>query len=300
VSVIVLAVSATLWVRDTLELLRFMVAVLGRLPLVTPSFVFAALLTVSGLMVAPPLIASAASDRRLTRPALLTAICLLAVAISVPLAYAAPAYTFEQPLRRQVRALQEPGSGVSLWQVGSVEPGLDLGSDAPGTWSPGSPKPGSGVPWAALREPFVFGAAAPAIGPPPAALTEVSVTDMPGGIELSLTVVPREPGLAMTVHLPPAAVPARSSLPGVVRSTRWTAIYVAVPPEGVVFRASFSGVTAERLRQTQVSVTSARIPGGNGWQQLPAWLPQDRVVWTARATWLLAPPPPLEPVPPLR
>ena len=300
VSVIVLAVSATLWVRDTLELLRFIVAVLGRLPIVTPSFVFAALLTASGLMVAPPLIASAASDRRLTRPALLTAICLLAVAISVPLAYAAPAYTFEQPLRRQVRVLQEPGSDVSLWQVASVEPGLDLGADAPGTWSPGSPKPASGVPWGVLREPFLFGAAAPPIGSPPAALTEVSVKDVPGGIELALTVVPREPGLAMTIHLPPDAVPARSSLPGVVRSGRWTALYVAMPAEGVVFRASFSGVTAERLRQTQVSVTSARIPGGTGWQQLPPWLPQDRAVWTSRGTWLLPPPPALEPVPPLR
>jgi hypothetical protein len=292
-------VSATLWIRDTLELLRFIVAVLGRLPLVTPPFVFAALLTVSGVMVAPPLIAAAAADRRLTRPALLTTVCLLALAVSVPLAYAAPAYTFQQPLRRQVRVLQEPGSPVSLWQIASVEPGVDLGAGAPGIWSPGAPEAPTRVPWGTLREPFVFGASAPAIGAPPATLTAVSVQDVPGGIELGLTVVPRDTGLSISITLPPGAVPARSSLPGVVRSTRWTAIYVALPLDGIAFRASFSGVTAERLRQTQVTVTSARIPGGSGWQQLPWWLPQDRAVWTARATWLL-PPPPLEPAPPLR
>ncbi len=299
VSVIVLSVTATLWTRDTLELLRFIVAVLARLPLVTPPFVFAALLTVSGLMVAPPLIAAAAADRRLTRPALLTTTCLLALAVSVPLAYAAPAYTFQQPLRRQARVLQEPGSPVSLWQIASVEPGIDLGAGAPGTWSPGAPKTVTGVPWGTLREPFVFGASAPAIGAPPATMTAVSVQDVPGGIELGMTVVPREPGLSLSITLPPGAVPARSSLPGVVRSSRWTAIYVALPLDGIAFRASFSGVTAERLRQSQVTVTSARIPGGSGWQQLPSWLPQERAVWTARATWLL-PPPPLEPVPPLR
>jgi hypothetical protein len=300
-SVIVLAVSATLWARNTLELLRFLVAVLGRLPLVTPSFVFAALLTVSGLVVAPPLIAAAASDRRLTRPALLTTICLLAVALSVPLAYAAPAYTFEQPLRRQVRALQEAGAAVSLWQVASVEPGLDLADGAPGTWSPGPPASGA-VPWTPLREPFVFSASAPPLGPAPAAITALGVSDVAGGIELSATVVPTVPGVAVSFILPAGATPARSSLPGVVRGGRWTALYLATPVDGVVFRASFSGVTAERLRQTVVTVTSARLPGGTGWQQLPAWLPQERAVWTARATWQLVPPPspPLEPAPPLR
>ncbi|CAN5768942.1 hypothetical protein BH18ACI5_BH18ACI5_22270 [soil metagenome] len=300
-SVIVLSVSATLWVRDTLELLRFLVAVLGRLPLVTPSVAFAALLTLSGLVVAPPLIAAAASDRRLTRPALLTSICLLSVAVSVPLAYLAPAYTFEQPLRRQVRVLQEAGAALSQWQVGSNEPGLDLGDGAPGTWSPGRPASGA-VPWGALREPFVFSASAPAIAPPPAAITAFAVSDVEGGIEVSSTVVPSGSGLAVSFILPEGAIPARSSLPGVVRAGRWTAVYLAAPADGVVFRASFSGVTAERLRQTLVTVTSARLPGGTGWQQLPSWLPQDRTVWTARATWQLAAPAPtaLEPVPPLR
>lgn len=287
VSVVVLAVSATLWVRDTVELLRFMVAVLGRLPIVTPSFVYAAILTVAGILVAPPLIAAAAADERLTRPALLSTVCLVALAVSVPLTYAAPAYTFEQPLRRQARVLQDVDAPVSLWQVGSVEPGLDLDEGAPGTWSPGRMVSQTSVPPAILREPFIFSASAPAIGPPPADITALTLQDVAGGIELAVTVVPREPGLSVSFVLPRDATPARSSLPGVPRAGRWTAVYAAPPPEGVAFRASFSGVTAERLRGTHVTVTSARLPGGGGWQQLPPWMPQERAVWTARATWVL-------------
>lgn len=302
VSVLVLAVCGTLWMRDTLELLRFMVAVLARLPLVTPVFVYAALITVAGVMVAPPLIAAAASDQRLTRPTLLTSVCLLGVAVSVPVAYLAPAYTDEQPLRRQVRALQEPGAPVSLWQVSSLEPGLDLNDNAPGTWTRGRTSTATLVPWATLREPFVFSSSAPPLPGAPAAITAFSLEDVAGGIQMDVTAVATEPGVSVSFILPPGATPARSSLPGVVRSGRWTAVYISPPADGVAFRASFSGVTAERLRGTHVTVTSARIPGGEGWQRLPSWLPHDRTVWTPRVTWVLpqpAAPPQGEPSPPV-
>jgi hypothetical protein len=51
-----------------------------------------------------------------------------------------------------------------------------------------------------------------------------------------------------------------------------------------------------------VAVTSHRLPGGAGWQSLPAWLPQERTVWSASATWIVDPfaPPAIAPVPPLR
>ena len=53
-SIVVLAVAATLWLRDTVELFRFLVAVFGRLPIVTPVFVYAALLAAAGVMIVPP------------------------------------------------------------------------------------------------------------------------------------------------------------------------------------------------------------------------------------------------------
>ena len=67
------ASSGTLWLREASELLRFIVAIMGRLPIVTPVFVYAAVLSAAGLMVAPPLIAVVATERPLLRPWAITA-----------------------------------------------------------------------------------------------------------------------------------------------------------------------------------------------------------------------------------
>lgn len=287
VSLVILAVTATLWLRDAVELMRFGVAVLGRLPLVTPVFAFPALLTVVGVMVLPPFIALAASERPLVRPAAVTIVCLLAIAVSVPFAWVAPAYTDAEPLRRDVRVFQDDGAAASLWQIGSNEPGVDLAEGGPTHWSPGREAHQTSVPRTMLRNPFVFSASAPPIGPPPAQVASFDVQPVAGGLEMTIAVVASEPGLSLAFVLPSGVIPARSSLPGVIRQGRWTAVYVAPPPEGFAFHASFTGATVERLHETRVAVTSARLPGGDGWQGLPAWLPQDRMVWTARASWVL-------------
>jgi hypothetical protein len=48
----------------------------------------------------------------------------------------------------------------------------------------------------------------------------------------------------------------------------------------------------------RVLAISARYPGGQGWQSLPAWLPQDTTVWRMEVEWILAAP--LAQVPALR
>ena len=299
-SLVVLAVTATLWLRDTVELFRFMVAVFGRLPIVTPVVAYGALLAAAGVMIVPPLVATAGAARPILRPSLVTAACLVAVVIAAALAYAAPAYTHDQSLRRYVRALQEPGGATATWEVASVEPGLDLASGAPGGWTPRGDTPVASVPWGPLPHPFVFRTAGPPLGQAPVDVAGFTVHAVEGGSELTFSVIPRAPGLAMAFVLPQGVTPARSSLPGVLRQGRWTATYVAAPREGVVWRASFRD-PPERLRDVRLAVTDFGFPGGGGWQRLPAWLPQDHVVWTATATWVVpAPPAPLEPVPPLR
>jgi hypothetical protein len=300
VSVVVLAVTATLWLRETVELFRFVVAIFGRLPVITPAYVYAALLAVTGVMIVPPLVAATAGGRPMLRPSMLTVVCLLAVVVTAALAYAAPAYTHEQSLRRFARALQEPDAATATWEVASVEPGLDLSEGAPQGWTPVSDVPQASVPWGRLSFPFVFRAAGPALGPAPVEIAGFTAGAVDGGSEVSFTVVPRAPGLAIAFVLPEGLVPARSSLPGVRRLGRWTATYLAPPREGVAWRASFRDVPPERLREVRVAVTDFGFPGGDGWQRLPAWLPQDRAVWTATATWVVAPPTALEPVPPLR
>jgi hypothetical protein len=102
-----------------------------------------------------------------------------------------------------------------------------------------------------------------------------------------VAVVPSEPGLTVSLMLPPGVIPARHDLPGVVRRGSWTATYLAVPADGVLFRAAFNTVDAARVGQPIVMVVSSRLPGGDGWQSLPAWLPQQRAAWTATASWAL-------------
>jgi hypothetical protein len=286
VSLLVFGVVATLWLRDTILLLRFLVATLGRMPIVTPVFVYAAVASVAAVMLVPPLVAAFSAARRLPRPSLITSGALIIAAVSAGAAYRAPAYTADAPLRRTVRVLQPPDA-PAVWEVGSTEPGLDLGPGGPADWSPPSGAPRGDVPWTRLPHPFVFRAAGPSLAPAPAQVTRATLEPVPGGLEMHVSVMPREPGLTVAFVLPPGVTPVRHNLPGVVRSGSWTATFVAVPPEGVLFRAAFNTADPARVGRPLVMVTSARLPGGEGWQSLPGWLPQERTVWSASATWAL-------------
>jgi hypothetical protein len=86
----------------------------------------------------------------------------------------------------------------------------------------------------------------------------------------------------------------------VVRLGRWTATYIAPPLDGLAFRASFNGLTPDRLKDFRVQVSTAGAPGGAGWEP-PVWLPRQRVAWLTEAVWILDPLSlPIAPVPPLR
>ena len=301
ISIVILCVAGTLWLQNTADLLRFTTAVFGRLPIVTPVYVYAVIMSGAGVMIAPPFIAAAAGPRPVPRPSLVTALCLLSIAITAGLAATAPAYTFDQPLRRHVRALQEADGTAAIWEIASIEPGLDLAPGAPEGWSRQSTAAPASIPWGRLAHPFVFRTTGPPLGPAPVDIAGFTVAPIQAGVELTLSAVPRHAGLAVSFVLPVGITPARSSLPGALRLGRWTAVFIAPPAEGVVWRASFARIDATRLRDVHVAVTDSGFPGGTGWQRLPAWLPQERAVWTAAATWVLPGQiKPLEPVPPLR
>jgi hypothetical protein len=301
VSVVILGVAGTLWLRTTVELLQFLVTVFGRFPFITPVYVYAGLMIVAGLVLMPPFVAATARATPIVRPSLTTAVLLAAIAATAALALLAPAYTHDQPLRRHARALQAAGSDHAVWEVASVEPGLDLEPGAPSGWLPVSDAPPGRVRWGRLPFPFVFRTQTPSLGAAPIAVAEFSTMPVGDGMELSLTVIPREQGLWLSFVLPPGVTPVRASLPGVARLDRWTATYIAPMPDGVSFRATFRGVTADVLRGTVIAATAFGLPGGEGWQRLPRWLPQERAVWNASTTWQVAAAvDPLAPVPPLR
>jgi len=300
-SLLILAVSATFWLRDTVDILHFVVAVFARLPIITPVYVYPAVIAVAGLMIAPALFAAVVRQQRLVRPSLATGLVLAAVALTWLFAWLAPAYTYEQPLRRYARAIQEPGASESIWKVGSLEPGLDLGPGAPGGWTPGD-RDVQSIPWGRLAQPFVFSTTAPPLPPSPASVTGFATAPLGSGSSVTISVVPKEAALSVSFVLPAGITPTSSNFPGVVRLGRWTATFYAPPPEGIAWEASFASETPDALKATRVAITSSGLPGAPGWQRIPVWLPQERMVWNGWFTWVLDPsaPPPLEPVPPLR
>jgi peptidase M28-like protein len=300
VSVVVLAVAGTLWLRDTAELLRFMVALLGRMPFVTPVWVYAALMLACGVMVVPPFVAAVAATKPLLRPSLVSAVLLVAVVVTAGLAYAAPAYTFDQPQRRYLRVMTEPGAATSTYEVGSQEPGLDLDASAPGGWYRATDVPKTSVPFGRFGPVYVFRTSAPSPGPAPGTVGVFTLKQVAAGTELTMTIVPQAPGLTAAFVLPEGVAPSRSNLPGTVVRGRWRAVYIAVPADGVTWRASFKTGVESRLPATQAVIWSARVPGGSGWQSLPAWLPQEHAVWDVNVAWILAPPAVIAPVAPLR
>jgi hypothetical protein len=285
-SAVVLVVAATLWLRQSVELFWFTVAVLGRMTFVTPSFIYPALVGAAALMLAPPLIAMITPARPLLRPSVLTTVLLTAIAVTAGLAYSAPAYTYERPLRRHVRVIQDGNAAQAVWEIGSVEPGLDLADGAPHAFMPVSGEAsGLSVPWGSLTFPFVFRATLAAAGPPPAAITNFTTAALEHGTEVSLAVTPQQPGVVVTFVAPGGLVPARSNLPGATRRGRWSATYVAPPAEGVSWRASFAQSLPDAAGSLRVV---AILPWG---EHPPAWLPQERSVWTGTAAWVLVPPP---------
>jgi hypothetical protein len=40
-------------------------------------------------------------------------------------------------------------------------------------------------------------------------------------------------------------------------------------------------------RTLRVLVVAAGLPGGSGWQELPAWLPAERTAWMARSVFIV-------------
>jgi peptidase M28-like protein len=300
VSVAVLAVAGTLWLRETTELLRFTIAVLGRMPFITPVWVYPALMLTGGLMVVPPFVSAVVATKPLLRPSFVTALLFIVVAIAAGLSYSAPAYTHAQPQRRDARVIVDPGASVATYEVASQEPGLDLEESAPRGWYRVTDAPQAATPFPAFHMPFVFRTKAPSPGPPPAVVSAFTLTPSPQGTDLSMTIVPQTPGLTAAFLLPDDVKPVRSNLPGIMAGHNWRAAYIAIPSEGVTWRATFAHGVESRLPAAQALIVSSRFPGGSGWQSLPAWLPQEHAVWSLRVIWILGTPTAIPPVPPLK
>jgi hypothetical protein len=205
------------------------------------------------------------------------------------LAYVAPAYTPDRPLRRHVRFIQDDVTGQAFWEVAGNEPGIDLGPGSGLDWLPTRDVVPISVPIPRISGPFVFRAETEAGRVPPAAVTSAVQTRLQD-VELTMHVTPHEPGLVVSFVLPPSVVPLGANLPGRIgEDDRWTATFVAPPADGLEFRAFLEPSAAAGVRDAIVVVTSTNLPGRTGGAPGPPWLTTDRTAWRARATYLWKP-----------
>lgn len=302
----VLPVVLALFARDGLVLFEFLVAVFGRLPIVTPLAVHPALLGLVGLMVAPPAIAAAIGLVRGRSHGVTGACLLVALAVTIGLAFSADAYTSERPLRRSVLYLNDRVAGQTIWEVGGNEPGLDLDlpSAEAAAWRPvdASAPLRATVPIAGASGAFRFRRAGDST-PPPATLTfrQGASPESPDRIAFELVVSPVEDGVTVGLQLPPGILPEEASPRGVVANGAWRARHAGVSRSGAAFRGVVPASAAPELARAVVVVASPRLPGPGG--PLPPWLPRTRTDWSARAVWILplsAASPPVEPPAALR
>jgi hypothetical protein len=293
-SLLVLGLCVLLFVGDGLRLFEFLTAVLGRLPIVTPVWVLPLFVAFVGVMVAAPFAAAVIGFVEGRRGhGLMGALLLAGFAATLALAYVADPYTWERPARRSVVYVHDAVIGRSWWEVGGNEPGLDLAHapDQAARWSavdraarlPATVAVGGATGAFRFRRP---GNATPA---PAQVLARVlPAADAPGHVDYEVAVTPHRPGLSATLHLPPGVVPVRAVPAGIQPQDRWRATYLAIPPEGMTFRARIPSAATPSLGTTVVVVGSWMLPGADPRRMLP-WLPQDRTDWTTYAQWVVAP-----------
>jgi hypothetical protein len=289
-SLLIAGTAALFWGSDAMRMAGFVVPMFGRLPLVTPLWAYPALVGLVGLMLTPPLLALVVGRRRRGTPhGWVGAALLLTLVVSGGLAYASAAYTAERPARRLARFVQDGIARRAFWEVAGQEPGVDLHGRGPraGAWRRVAEAPPTTVPLRPLTRPFVFRAVGAALEAPPADVN-ARIAPASSGLDLEVTVAPRARGLSVTFVLPRGIRPITSNLAGTIRDDRWQATMIAPRADGVVLRARLANVSLDALQKAAVVIVQPGLPGGTGWQRLPAWLPQDRFVWTARSVYLVS------------
>ncbi len=293
-SLLVLAVTLLLFLRDGLRLYEFLVGVLGRLPLVTPMWMLPLFVAFVGVMIVPAATAALIGlvDGRRGHRAM-GAVLLAAFAVTLGFAYMAPAYTVDRPARRSVVYVHDTLTGQAWWEVAGNEPGLDLAhrSDQAAHWRQvdgAAPIPAS-VTVGGASGAFRFRRQGEATTPPARVVARVvPAADSPGQIDYEVAVTPQRDGLGATLHLPTAVVPVRATPVGAQCRASWCATFLAIPPEGMTFRVRMPAAATPSLASAAVTIGSWALPGSDGRRLLP-WLPQERTDWTTYAQWVVRP-----------
>lgn len=283
----VLLVTWTLWLPELLSLLMFAVAVLGRLPIVTPLFVYPALLFAGGIMIWPPVLGLLVGrpHYRVRHP-MAGGVLMLALVITGVLAVTGQSYSTSRPLRRTAVFLDDRVRGTAQWELSSNEPGVDIAAGAP-----------PNVQWRAVSEQMItgrvgmpqyafgFSGNVPVPSNPVPARITAFVIRRPADADIEVSIVPTEHDpLRVSLVLPENIVPTRSTLPGRTAAGRWRALHTNVPATGLTWRATVPASQADRLASTEAWISTTRLPGSVPDSDLPAWLSAERTAWSTRYT----------------
>ena len=285
-SLVILALAAGIWLGNTLDLLAFLNALIGRFAIVAPVWIFPTLLLTASLFLVPPFVAAmTAGSSGLARPSIFSAFCVITLAGTGLAAYVGDAYSDRHPLRRYARYVQDDGMKAAMWEIGSNEPGLDLGATPDLQWTPDTPA--TPRPLAVNPMPWPFRFTAPALPSATPAAVTAAIVPIGDGVEMTVSVRPDDPSARVTLVLPAGMKPARANLPGIVTSAnRWRSIVVPAPVDGVLWRIVVPAADAARLGETGVIVESAIAPG-HAERTLPAWMPDATAAWRMRSMYLI-------------
>jgi hypothetical protein len=286
---VALAVAVVTWVVlaiDAWTLLAFAVAVFGRLPIATPTWLLPALVVAFALMLWPPVLAvfidrpGWRQHRRLTSVAISLAVVVSATAVTV-----APGYTEEQPQRRTALFVDDRVRNEAFWRLAGNEPRVDV-------------EGGPAVSWRAVdgsdrwrpRGAFVFGAPVepPADEPPAQVTSRVTERADGAGVDVEIAIAPHDhERLAADFVLPDGLVPVSSTLAGGVNRRQWRARHLNVPREGIVWKAVLPVDQAGRFDDIQVWLLRPTLPGAALPSLTPPWLSRERTAWTTEAVTIV-------------
>jgi len=271
-SAIGLAVAAILWVPGATSFVRFLVPLLGGLPIVTPVWVLPAVLLAASIVVVPPGLALATA-LGVPRYRFTTRFLLVASALALAWAYQAIPYTADRPLRLTLASVSgEAGRAETITVISGNEPVPVLGAGAPLL----TPVPS--VPDAYKR--YAGGAPFASMAPPGPPRRSAQVACTPDGDRATVTVVPAVEGARARLELPPGLVPSAASPPGVVRDGRWMASFVGVPIDGIAFQVTVDAASAAEVCNGRVAVG---LPG----LEAAGWLSRPGVAWRFRVVDIL-------------
>ena len=208
-SILVVVITWMLWAPDLLTLLPFAVTLLGRMPIVTPTWAYPAVFFLAGIVLWPPVLAVLVGRMRWrVAHGIAAGTLMFALVVTGVLAWVAPAFTVERPQQRSALFVDDRIRGAAHWELHGNEPGVDIGAGAPANvaWQVAerSSVPGSEIdPKAHLFR----GSVPPPATPVPATIT-ATIVRRPGDADVEITVTPRDPEWqAVAIVLPESIVP---------------------------------------------------------------------------------------------